>query len=386
MTIRITNSKLIKIIQVKRIIFFFGMIVMALLMSFDSPPARQLRINKVVIDPGHGGADPGAIGSRSKEKDITLAISLKVGNYIKENFKDVEVIYTRDKDVAVDIYRRPKIANEVNADLFISIHCNSVSVKSVYGSETFVMGLHRTKQNLEVARLENSAILLEEDYEENYDGFDPGSPEADIIFSLYQNAYLDQSLDLAAKVQQQFCERVGRKDRGVKQAGFLVLYKTTMPAILIETGFISNPREEAFLLSEQGQVYIASAIYRAFKDYKQEYEGSFNIEAQAKKDDNEVVNVENEAVDKNKVFFRVQIISSIKDKAIDAPEFKGLTRIYKYQQNGFYKFAVGSFLSLEEAAEYQKEIQKMGFKDAFVVAFNNGKRISPREAIELIKK
>lgn len=227
-------------------------------------------INTVVIDPGHGGRDPGAVGRNSHEKDITLAISLKLGNYIQENFDDVKVIYTRETDEFVELFRRAQIANENHADLFISIHCNSTRGAAAYGTETFVMGLHRSEANLEVARKENASILYEDDYMETYGGFDPHSPEANIIFSLYQNAYLHQSLSIASHIQDQFRERAMRADRGVKQAGFLVLYQVTMPGILVETGFLSNPREEQYLMSETGQSHIASAIFRAFRDYKQQ--------------------------------------------------------------------------------------------------------------------
>ncbi len=231
---------------------------------------RRGFVNTIVIDPGHGGREPGAVGRRAVEKDIALAISLKLGAYIRENIRDVEVIYTRETDVFVPLHERARIANENNADLFISIHCNSSTNRSATGTETFVMGLHRSEANLEVARRENKSILYEDDYLETYDGFDPNSPEANIIFALYQNAYLEQSLRMASFVQYQFRERARRKDRGVKQAGFLVLYNVTMPGILVEAGFISNQREEEYLMSETGQAHIASAIFRAFREYKDE--------------------------------------------------------------------------------------------------------------------
>ncbi len=254
----------------KRFFIIFGILLLALVTTQVALADRHGFINTVVIDPGHGGRDPGAVGRNSKEKDLTLAISLKLGEYIKENMPDVKVIYTREKDEFVELFRRAQIANENNADLFISIHCNSSRSSTAIGTETFVMGLHRSEANLEVARKENASILFEDDYMDTYDGFDPHSPEANIIFSLYQNAYLDQSLSVASLVQDQFRERARRIDRGVKQAGFLVLYQITMPGILVEAGFLSNPREEQYLMSESGQAYIASAIYRAFRDYKEQ--------------------------------------------------------------------------------------------------------------------
>jgi N-acetylmuramoyl-L-alanine amidase len=265
---------------VKRFFIIFGILLLALVTTQVALADRHGFINTVVIDPGHGGRDPGAVGRNSKEKDLTLAISLKLGEYIKENMPDVKVIYTREKDEFVELFRRAQIANENNADLFISIHCNSSRSSAALGTETFVMGLHRSEANLEVARKENASILFEEDYMDTYDGFDPHSPEANIIFSLYQNAYLDQSLSVASLVQDQFRERARRIDRGVKQAGFLVLYQITMPGILVEAGFLSNPREEQYLMSESGQAYIASAIYRAFRDYKEQHEANASARLQ----------------------------------------------------------------------------------------------------------
>ncbi len=251
---------------------FFSLIILSVMVCIFSLQAEGQKVKKVVIDAGHGGHDPGAVGKMSKEKDITLSIALKTGKFIEENLPDVEVIYTRKTDVFVELYRRAKIANEAKADLFISIHCNANKSTTPYGAETYVMGLHKSEANLSVAQLENASILLEEDYHVKYEGFDPTSPEGYIFFSMLQNAFLDQSLGLASSVQQHFKDRVNLFDRGVKQAGFLVLYKTTMPSILIETGFISNAKEERILASDEGQTYIASAIFRAVKDYKRSVE------------------------------------------------------------------------------------------------------------------
>jgi N-acetylmuramoyl-L-alanine amidase len=259
---------------------FFPVFILSCLFCVFNFPVEAQKVRKVVIDAGHGGHDPGAIGKSSKEKDITLSIALKTGKFIEENLPDVEVVYTRKTDVFVELYRRAKIANEAKADLFISIHCNANKSSTPYGAETYVMGLHKSEANLLVAQTENAAILLEDDYHVKYDGFDPSSPEGYIFFSMLQNAYLDQSLSLASNVQKHFKDRVNLFDRGVKQAGFLVLYKTTMPSVLIETGFISNAKEEKILASEEGQVYIASAIFRAVKDYKRAIEKSAPGEAE----------------------------------------------------------------------------------------------------------
>ncbi len=388
--------------------------------AYEAWADRKGFVNTVVIDPGHGGREPGAVGRRSKEKDIALAISLKLGEYIRESIEDVEVIFTRDSDVFVPLHERARIANENNADLFISIHCNSATSRTAQGTETFVMGLHRSEANLEVARRENKSILYEDDYLETYDGFDPNSPEANITFGLYQYAYLEQSLQMASLVQDQFRERAQRIDRGVKQAGFLVLYNITMPGVLIETGFISNAREEAYLMSTTGQAHIASAIFRAFREYKEEQDAmaAARIHYARATDqhdhedvgytepDNEpaeaYVIIEESIADQtaqhemddydksNKpsmnITFRVQFASTSEQRSTDDPAFNGLENVSWYFHEGLYKYTVGNESSLEQAAAIQKEVQDAGFHDAFVVAFVNNERISAREAIQLLQK
>lgn len=242
--------------------------------SFSTLEVRDLEVDVVVIDAGHGGKDTGALGSFSREKDVALEIALELGRIIEEYLEDVKIIYTRNNDVFIGLKERAYIANKNGADVFISIHCNAVDQhpEGSYGTETWVMGLHKTKANFEIAKRENSVILLEENNAEKYQGFDPHDPESYILFSLSQNAYLSNSLNLANKIQTQFKERVGRYSRGVKQAGFVVLYQTTMPSVLVETGFITNSKEEKYLNDELGQTYIASGIFRAFRDYKNEIE------------------------------------------------------------------------------------------------------------------
>jgi N-acetylmuramoyl-L-alanine amidase len=235
---------------------------------------EKTSITKVVIDAGHGGKDPGTIGKKSQEKDITLQIAMKLSEDIRARCKGVTVICTRTTDEFIELHERAEIANRSKADLFISIHCNSNPKRTSQGAETYVMGLHRTEANLEIAKKENAAILMEPDYSNAYNGFDPNSDESYITFTLFQNAFLDQSTRFASFVQDEMKDRVGMNDRGVRQAGFLVLYKTTMPSVLIETGFLSNPEEEKFLISEKGQQYIASAICRAFCKFKAKQEGN----------------------------------------------------------------------------------------------------------------
>ena len=235
---------------------------------------EKISITKVVIDAGHGGKDPGTIGKKSQEKEITLQIALKLAALMREQCKDVTVICTRTTDEFVELFERAEIANRSKADLFISIHCNANPKNSFHGAETYIMGLHRTSANLEIAKKENASILMEPDYSTNYQGFDPNTDESYITFTLFQNAFLDQSTELASDIQDEMKDRVGMNDRGVRQAGFLVLYKTTMPSVLVETGFLSNPEEERFLMSQKGQQYIASAICRAFTKFKAKIEGS----------------------------------------------------------------------------------------------------------------
>lgn len=248
-------------------LIIIGLILSSFSYLNDPKPA----VKTIVIDAGHGGHDPGCHGGDVIEKNVTLAIALDVGKYIEENIEGVKVIFTRKDDHFVELWERAAIANRNGADLFISIHCNANDNKSAYGTETYAMGL-KSQQNLELAKRENSVILMEDNYMENYDGFDPKSPEGHIIFSLYQDVYIDQSLKLAQKIEHQFSERVQRKSRGVKQAPFVVLWRTTMPSVLVETGFLTNPTERKYLSSELGQSYIASGIYRAVRSYKEELE------------------------------------------------------------------------------------------------------------------
>ena len=337
------------------------------LLSFNQND-NPYKIRKVVIDPGHGGKDSGALTSRSKEKDIVLKVALKLGEYIEKNLNDVEVIYTRKTDVYIPLAERAAISNNNHADLFISIHVNSFPGSSrPYGAETFVMGLHKTQENLEVAMKENAVITLEEDYTTKYEGFDPNSSESYIIFSLLQNSYLDQSLTFAALVQNQFRERVSRHDRGVKQAGFLVLKDISAPRVLIELGFLSNPKEERFLTSPQGQTYLASAIFRAFKDYKNSIEH--------KNQNTTILNQENQHETSNQTYFKVQLLSSEKRVTLTDQLFNGLEHMEVFEQNGLYKYATGKYLDYEEVKKYLESLKEK-FPGSFVIAIEN-KEIKP---------
>jgi N-acetylmuramoyl-L-alanine amidase len=352
-------------------------------MSFMLPAYPQYKIHRVVIDAGHGGKDPGALGAHSREKDIALALALKTGEYISKNMPDVEVIYTRKTDVFVELYKRAKIANDAKANLFISIHCNASKSTAASGTETYVMGLHKSAAQLEVAKLENAAILNEENFADMYEGFNPNQDEDYITLTMFQNAFLEQSTLLADEIQRQFRERVKRKDRGVNQAGFLVLYKTTMPGVLIETGFISNLEDESFLKSADGQSYLASAIFRAFKFYKEEMERGDNKAATVVQE----YYKEPEVIKPPNVTFRVQFTSSRKKLVFDTKKNKDLPDIREFKQDGWYKYSSGNFKTYDEALRHQKFLRETKkYKDAFIICFLDDERISLEKALELTKK
>jgi len=250
-----------------------GIFFLLVLGAFSNTRTQSYKIRKVVIDAGHGGHDVGALGKFSQEKNIALQIALKLGKLIEQQTQGVQVIYTRQKDEFVTLHERAQMANKNKADVFISIHCNATPRgETTHGTETYTMGIHTSKHNLEVAKKENAVISLEKDYQENYGGFDPQSPESHILLALYQSAYNEHSLKLARNIQYQLEKKVGRKNRGVKQAELLLLWKTTAPSVLVEVGFITHPLEEKYLNSTSGQDHIASGIFRAFVEYKQELE------------------------------------------------------------------------------------------------------------------
>ena len=336
----------------------------------------------IVIDAGHGGKDPGALGSFSAEKNIALAIALKTGGYIEKNLKNVNVIYTRKTDKFIELKDRPEIANRNNADLFISIHVNSTSSKSIHGTETYVMGLAKDQQNLEVAMKENEVILLENDYSTSYEGFDPKSPESYIMFTLMQNIYLQQSTSLASEIQNRYKDQHNRYDRGVKQAGFWVLFMTTMPSVLTETGFITNPVEEKFLNSPEGQDKIASSIFQACSDY------ITDIENKSSKFPVKVNNVEQDNGDTafagtraGEIVFMVQVTSSSARIGITPENFNGLQNVTEISGTDQFKYAAGRFQDYAGAASYRKEIDSL-YPDAFVIAVKDNKILPLQQAME----
>ncbi len=366
--------------HIKQILLFSFLLCGSILWGQNS--GSMPTIKTVVIDPGHGGKDPGCHGVSAQEKHVCLAMGLKLGEMIKKKYPDIKVVYTRDKDVFVELDDRAKIANKANADLFICIHANSAS-PSAYGTETYVLGLHRTESQQKVAERENATIYLEDDKGAKYKDFDM-SPDAIIARQIQLSVFLDMSINFADKLQKEF-KRLGRYDRGVKQAGFLVLYKTTMPSVLIETGFLTNPEEEKFLADTTGQRKMAEAMFTAFEKYKTELDQINGITKPTNNDSGTTASTE--VVDlKDKVVFRVQIETSEKKIASTSPKFKGL-KVYEYIQDNLYKYTVGEFVQdFKSANVYKNEMREQGFQHAFVVAFLNGERINLEKAIKLAEK
>jgi len=397
------------------------------------------KVNKVVIDAGHGGTMPGCVGKKSKEKDVTLSVALKFGKLIEKHCPDVKVIYTRKTDATVEVYKRAVIANENKADLFISIHCNANENKAAHGIETFVMGLEKSDASIAIAKKENSDILLEKDYKTNYGGFDPNSGEASVIFSLYTSAYLKNSAVLASKVQNHLLKNTNLTDRKVQQAGFWVLYKVAMPSILVEIGFLSHPKEEEFLIKESTQDVMAVSLYNAFIEYKNQIEGTHypllpvpelsknpdstitkpngngSIEKKdtilvvkpdttqiVKKDsikpiEHPVTNIVTDTVKTNmkdttkveqiktpkfndsKIYYRVQFLAVPQNLSVTDPKFKSYPKVKKYNEKNLWKYTSGDELKWEDAVEILKQIKKQ-YPDAFIVAFRNEQKIPISEA------
>lgn len=361
---------------------------------------RSEVLRTVVIDPGHGGKDSGAPGLYSKEKDIVLDIALQLGELIRQEFPEVNVVFTRKKDVFVDLSKRGDIANKAQANLFISIHANANPKKTAFGAETYVMGNSKTEENMAVAKLENAVILIEEDYTERYEGFD-NSTESYIYFSLVQNAYLNQSLSFAAEVQEQFKITANRTDRGVKQANFVVLWKTAMPSVLVEVGFISNEEEEKYLMSEEGKNQLATSIFNAFCAYKLNIDergvaGLGNVRLKEEEEESKSSDRHPEAASvrppqpvqearPRKVEFCVQIATSAKPVETQPYNFKKYKGVERIQSSpNFYKYIVGRTSSYREAQDTWKKV-RADFKDAFIMGIVNGKLTPVNDALKEIK-
>lgn len=390
-------------------------------------------LDKIVIDAGHGGKDHGCSGAHSKEKFIVLDIALKLGELVKFYHPEIEVIYTRDTDVFIPLDTRIGIANSQQADLFISIHANYIHKHHVRGTETYVMGLHRAKENLEVAKRENSAILYESDYENTYGGYDPNSPEAHILLSMFQNSFLEKSINIATKIEDSFTKRTLLKSRGVKQAGFLVLRKATMPSTLIETGFLSSRDDEAYLMSEKGQDEVANAILKAITEYKREIEGEYWVLEEQKRSihppkspekatiqtsspvvstpqpiadnnqhpktysgatgyygntftqpskqlenlDHKPIQSSSDMTKPNSKIYRIQIAAGL-EKLIDSKtsKFSEITDLEIRKEDNMYKYLTGHFQNLNDAFSARENMRNKGFNGAFIVSYMDNVRVT----------
>jgi N-acetylmuramoyl-L-alanine amidase len=331
----------------------------------------------VVLDAGHGGKDPGNMGNGYKEKDIALKVVLAIGSALEKN-PNIEVIYTRKADKFIDLFVRGKIANKAKADLFVSVHCDS-HTSQAYGAGTFVLGLHRNNTNFEVAKKENSVILLEDNYHQNYAGYDPNSPESAISIMMGMEDYLDQSIQLASLIQSNFVGKLKRKDRSVKQAGFIVLHQTVMPSVLVELGFLTNNKEGAYLNSKKGQQDMSKAITDAILQYKVSIEQ--NVAHTVFEDEVEETASTSDDIYKD-VTFKIQIAASSKSIATKPYNFKGLSTISKEKTGNLYKYYYGSTSNYTQTKQLVSDAKSKGYKSSFVVAFKNGKKVSLTEALK----
>jgi len=402
------------------LVYFMILLVLSIFNSFTSRSenkAASKGISTVIIDAGHGGKDPGAVVGNAREKDIVLDIALRLGKLIKQDLPDVKVIYTRNADFFVPLFERSVIANSNNANLFISIHANYCKTSSVKGTETYVLGLHRTQDNLDVAKKENSVILLEDDYTTRYEGFDPNLPESYIMFELIQDNYIEQSVMFAGIVQDLFREHAQRTNRDVRQAGFLVLRETAMPSVLIETGYLSNKAEAAYLMTENGRETIASSIFRSLKNYKSKFESRLNLassEVKVKSEElnkievprkkNPVMSSENkdikiEAKDNkppikkeeiksskkiiDEFAYAIQIAASKKKLLLTSKIFKGIKNINEIYVGEYYKYFCEESQSMEKTRESLRVIREK-IPDAFIVGLKNGQPV-PLKEISILK-
>jgi N-acetylmuramoyl-L-alanine amidase len=421
-------------------IFFY--ILLGCLIS-GTLKAQEARFT-VVLDAGHGGHDPGAIGSFSKEKDINLAVVLDLGSIIEKKYKDVKVIYTRKTDKYLTLQERADVVNNHHADLFICIHTNASPSASAYGAETFTLGLAKSKSNLDVAMRENSVILLEDDYKTKYKGFDPNSIDSYIMFEFMQDKYIDKSVEFSSTIQHSFVKYCQRTDRGVRQAGFWVLHRSACPSVLVELGFISNPAEERYLSSEQGQNEMSTAVFNAFVEYKRSHDKKSGIQISSvskieqpikmrdsihvirKQEVLEPVSInpvsvkpvnsaksvstnqevaipvnstksETTKIEKNtdkviiisndisqKPVFKVQLFATTKKLKSNASDFKGVRNTDCFTENGINKYTVGSENDFSKIEQIRKDVLAK-FPEAFIIAFVGEKKISAKDALKQIR-
>ena len=356
-------------------------------LSIKSQAQATKTLSKIVLDAGHGGKDPGKVDRyNGKEKEIALNIVLQVGE-ILEKEKGIKIVYTRKTDVFVDLWERGRIANKADADLFVSIHCNAHNSQAS-GSETWVLGTHANRQNFEVAKMENSVILLEDNYEMKYKGFDPNSPDSVIGITLMQEEYLDHSIQLASIIQEGLTSKLHRLDRGVKQAGFVVLHQTYMPSVLIETGFITNREEGSYLNSKNGQEKYAASISADILKYIQQITlntvGNTDIaKNETKSEPKSSVSTANSTSDIfNNIEFKVQIASGSNKLETKPYNFKGLRNVERVKVGGVYKYYIGNTNDYNEIKKTHQLAKSKGYSSAFIVAFENGKRISVEDVFK----
>lgn len=365
-----------------------------ILLSFFVVIGLEAKDFTVVIDAGHGGKDPGAISANKKlyEKDVTLKVALMVGESIKKNHPEVKVLYTRKTDVFVGLNDRARMANKANADLFISIHTNAAKNRTAKGAETYTLGIEeeRTERNLEIAKRENGVIFLEDNHEKTYANFNPNSPESYIIFEYMQSEFVKESIHMAQYVQEHLASDANRHDRGVRQAGFLVLNATSMPSILVELGYISNAEDAKYLGSESGQKRMSRCISEAFDKYYTDLmklnanqpavESTRSTTIPASKEQPKAIQG-----DEQQPVFKVQFLSSSKQLAAEDKAFKGLKPVEFYYDKGLYKYTYGSSTNYNDIIRIKKKVNEK-FKDAFIVAFVQGERIDTQQAIALFKQ
>jgi N-acetylmuramoyl-L-alanine amidase len=365
--------------NLNKIVFLVFAILFTLLFGTNKIQSQEKPF-VVVLDAGHGGHDSGNRGNGYYEKNIALSIALKIGKTL-EKTKGFKIIYTRKTDVFVDLIKRANIANKADADLFVSIHCDAFTSSKAFGAGTFVLGLHENERNFKVAQKENSVIFLEENYEKNYDGFNPNDPESVISLILMQQTYLDQSINLASTIQKSFVENLNRKDRTVKQAGFIVLKYTYMPSVLVETGFLTNRSEGAYLNSSAGQEKMASAIAKAIINYKNNRAASFEAEASRQIIKDESISNLNQS----DIFFAVQISASKRKINLKSYNFKGLKDIWRTKSVKLYRYYTGKSFTIENAKNKLEEAKNRGYNNAFIVAFDGDKKISIGDAVNHLK-
>ena len=399
--------------NLKKHFFFFFSVLFLTFLSTNSNIIAQNKKFTLVIDAGHGGHDPGAMGKIIREKEINLAVALKFGELVDKNFSDVRVIYTRKTDVYLTLQERADIVNNNHADLFISFHTNSAQSSSAFGTETYTLGLAKSKTNLDVAMRENSVILLEDDYKTKYRGFDPSSVESYIMFEFMQDKYLDKSIDFAHTIQKQFTNYARRSDRGVRQAGFWVLHRSACPSVLIELGFISNQTEERYLASSEGQQNLANSVYNAFVNFKKNHDNKSGIqtsarnyveiskaaespikteEPNAEERDTATKSVQNitespksEVQDnKSQVVFKIQLFASTVNLKSNDSRLKGLKNVENFRESGLYKYTYGAESNYDKISTLRKEIISK-FPEAFIIAFIGDKKITVNEGLRMQK-